>query len=165
MDWIILFLLVMGFALVAVWARRKRASKGNWIVVDGSNVLYWDRETPDLQSVRHVVGILKSEGFDPVVWFDANVGYLIGSRFMGAAVLADALGLPRRQVYVAPKGTPADPLLLEGAEALGARVVTNDRFRDWEDRFPRIREDGFLVRGFITSNEIGLEWERGAAKS
>ena len=163
MEWIAALLL--GLTTVFLLRRFRRKPRGNWIVVDGSNVLYWDRDTPDLGSVRQVVNILKGEGYDPVVWFDANVGYLVGTRFMGPPVLADALNLPRRQVFVAPKGTPADPLLLEGAEALGARVVTNDRFRDWEEQFPRIKEDGFLVRGFIGTDEIGLEWEPGAAKS
>ena len=149
-------------ALVIVW-RLGRRGKGNWIVVDGSNVLHWYRETPDFQSVTQVVTILTSEGYDPVIWFDANVGYLIGNRYMGPKQLAGMLGLPLRQVYVAPKGTPADPLLLEGAARLQARVVTNDRFRDWEERYPRIREAGFLVRGYINAEEVGLEW--GEAKS
>lgn len=140
--------------------RRRREAPQNWIVMDGSNVLYWDRETPDLSSVRHIVEILEEEGFAPVVWFDANVGYLIGDRYLGPGPLAKRLGLPVRQVLVAGKGTPADPLLLKDAERLGARVVTNDRYRDWEDSFPRIREEGFLVRGYIRGDEIGLEWSR-----
>ena len=31
--------------------------QGAWIVVDGSNVLYWDRETPRIESVREIVNI------------------------------------------------------------------------------------------------------------
>lgn len=160
MNWAILFSL-FALLLVSVLLRRwRRKPEGNWIVVDGSNVLYWDRETPDLSSVRHIIDVLKSEGYSPVVWFDANVGYLIGDRYLGPRPLADFLGLPFKYVFVAAKGTPADPFLLNGAERLGARVVTNDRFRDWEEEFPRIREDGFLVRGYIRGEEVGLEWER-----
>ena len=136
---------------------RARESARNWIVVDGSNVLHWERDTPDIQSVFHVAVALKSEGYIPVVWFDANVGYLIGDRYMGRAPLARMIGLPERQVFVAPKGTPADPLLLKDAVALKARVVTNDRFRDWEDEFPQIREKGFLVRGRMQRDEFELE--------
>lgn len=154
--------LLFAVVLVALFLvlRRRRGPRGNWIVVDGSNVLYWDRETPDIVSVRHIVDILKAEGFAPVVWFDANVGYLIGDRYLGPAPLADRLGLPKRHVLVAAKGTPADPLLLKGADRLGACVVTNDRFRDWEDDYPRIREAGFLVRGYIRGDEIGLDLPR-----
>lgn len=158
MNWFILFLAV-AVLLAVVLARRSRRPKGNWIVVDGSNVLHWEENAPDLASVRHVVDILKEEGYDPLVWFDANVGYKIGTAYMGPGVLADRLGLSRRHVFVADKGMPADPLLLEDAEALGARVVTNDRYRDWEEEFPRIREEGFLVRGYIRGDVVGLEWE------
>ena len=154
-----IFLILFFAALVLVQLRR-RPKPQNWIVVDGSNVLYWDRETPDIASVRNVVDILKAEGFAPVVWFDANAGYLIDNRYMGPAPLAARLGLPRQRVIVEGKGTPADPLLLKGADRLGARVVTNDRFRDWEDTFPRIREAGFLVRGYIRGDAVGLEWSR-----
>ena len=145
--------------LILLLRRRRKASR-NWIVVDGSNVLYWDSETPDLSSVCHIVDILKEEGFTPLVWFDANVGYLVGGRYLGPGPLAKRLELNERHVIVAGKGTPADPLLLKAAERLGARVVTNDRFRDWEEDFPRIREEGVLVRGYIRGDTIGLEWSR-----
>ena len=155
MTWVIaaVFLVLLLWGLGRVFLRRKT----NRIVVDGSNVLYWDRDTPNLQSVKQVVDILRDEGFEPLVWFDANAGYLIGDRYMGPDRLARALELPSRSVFVAPKGTPADPLLLARAAKLKARVVTNDRYRDWEERFPQIRTPGFLVRGYISADAIGLE--------
>lgn len=142
-------------ALVLVLRRPRRAA--NWIVVDGSNVLHWDRETPDIQSVRYVLGALKSEGFEPLVWFDANAGYLICGKYLGPVALARMLELPARQVMIAPKGTPADPLLLDAARKLGARVVTNDRYRDWAEEFPQIREAGFLIRGRMGRDDFELE--------
>ena len=154
-------LAVVAALFIVVFRKRpERSPEGNWIVVDGSNVLYWDGDTPDLASVGHVLAILKSEGYDPLVWFDANVGYLIGDKWMGPGPLSERLGMSREHVFVAEKGTPADPLLLERAERLGARVVTNDKYRDWVERFPRVQEEGFLVRGFISRDEVGLEWER-----
>ena len=152
----LLMSLICAVAALLILLHAKRAAR-NWIVIDGSNVLHWDRETPDIQSVRYVLGALKSEGFTPVVWFDANAGYLIADRYMGPEHLARILDLPRRQVFVAPKGTPADPLLLSRAVKLGARVVTNDRFRDWADDFPQISEKGFLVRGRMGMDDFELE--------
>jgi hypothetical protein len=136
---------------------RERKTACNWIVVDGSNVMHWERDTPDVRSVFHVIVALKTEGYVPIVWFDANAGYLIGDRYMGPAPLARLIGLSERQVFIAPKGTPADPLLLKDAVALKARVVTNDRYRDWEEQFPQIREKGFLVRGRVQRDEFELE--------
>ena len=30
---------------------------------------------------------------------------------------------------------------------MGARIVSNDRFRDWEDRHPEVRDPGRLIPG------------------
>ena len=48
--------------------------------------------------------------------------------------------MPGNAVMVAPKGQPADPHILFVARDLGARIVSNDRFRDWAGEatgFPR----------------------------
>lgn len=137
------------------WRRRKPA---RYIVVDGSNVIYWADNTPDLANVAIVLGVLAERGFTPVVWFDANVGYLIGDTYLGPGRLAGRLGLPARQVFVAPKGTPADPLLLDGAKALDAQVVTNDRFRDWTGSHPQLAAPGLLIRGRIDNGQARLEF-------
>ncbi len=159
MSWL-MYLIIGALALFAAFLFIRSRSRRNWIVVDGSNVLYWDGSTPNFESVREIVDILKDEGYQPLVWFDANVGYLIRDRYLGPVPLARMLQLPSSHVFVAQKGTPADPLLLKGAHRLKTRVVTNDRFRDWEDSFPMIREEGFLVRGYIKGDRIGLEWEQ-----
>jgi len=155
-----MLLALLSAVAAAILLLRARATRARaWIVVDGSNVLHWDNEVPAIATVARVVDDLRSSGFVPVVWFDANVGYRIGDRYMGPAILARALDLPARQVFVAPKGTPADPLLLEGAAVLGARVVTNDRFRDWANDHPRILEPGFLVPGQVRDGAVTLAWQ------
>lgn len=139
------------------WWSRWRAGRAPWIAVDGSNVLYWQDETPSLQTVRHVVDALKRRGMRPVVWFDANVGYLVGDRYLGPVPLAKSLGLSARQVIVAPKGTPADPLVIEGARLLKSRIVSNDRFRDWQDQYPEVREAMRFLRGSIENGALRLD--------
>lgn len=142
-----------GILLLLAMLRPKR----QFIVLDGSNVLHWKDRTPSMKTVQQVVLHVKEQGFVPVVWFDANVGYKIGDRYLGPYPLSKMLGISARQVFVAPKGTPADPLLLEGAKSLEARVITNDRFRDWADSHPQIKEAGFLVRGEMRNGEVELE--------
>ncbi len=139
------------------WWSRWRERRAKWIAVDGSNVLYWQDETPSLQTVRQVVDALKRRGMRPVVWFDANVGYLVGDRYLGPSPLARSLGLPTRQVIVAPKGTPADPMVIEGARALNARIVSKDRFRDWQDQFPEVRDASSFLRGSIERGALRLD--------
>jgi hypothetical protein len=162
----LLLSLVCATAALFLLVRAIPRARPAWIVVDGSNVLHWEDETPALATVGRVVGELKGRGFVPVVWFDAKVGYKIGDRYMGPDRLARALDLPSRQVYVAPKGTPADPLLLQDASSLEARVVTNDRYRDWVDDHPRVVEPGFLVRGRLRNGAVSLDLpsERGRPK-
>lgn len=135
-----------------VWAgvlllRRARRARGSSIVIDGSNLLYWRNETPDLVPLRALITRLEAARLRPVIWFDANAGYLVTGHYMGEAAFAHVLGLPRKQVFVAPKGTPADPLILQTAAALSARVVTNDRYRDWRESHPILNDPNRLIRG------------------
>jgi len=139
------------------WLSRRRTGRAPWIAVDGSNVLYWQDETPSLQTVRLVVDALKRRGMKPVVWFDANVGYLVGDRYLGPSPLARSFGLSVRQVIVAPKGTPADPMVIEGARSLNARIVSKDRFRDWQDQFPEVRDADSFLRGSIENGALRLD--------
>ena len=143
--------LVLG---VFLFVRGKLRKQISWVVVDGSNVLYWNNEDPALHSVRVVIERLVLDGFRPVVWFDANVGYLVRGHYMSPSKLSKALGFPARQISVAPKGTPADPLLISEALKLDARIVTNDRFRDWEEKFPQVTQQDRFLRGTINKNTV-----------
>lgn len=153
---VLISLLAALAAAVFVFLRQRR-DRPEYIVVDGSNVLHWENETPSIATVRDVLGVLDQLGYVPVVWFDANVGYKIGERYQGPRRLARQLGIDEDRVLVAPKGTPADPLLLDNARKLRARVVTNDRFRDWKESHPQIEEPEFLVRGWVRGDTIALE--------
>lgn len=145
-----------GAVILAFAVARPRVS-GRPILVDGSNVMHWRVGQPDIETVRIVLAALKTRGFSPGVMFDANVGYKIGNHYLDDRHLAKLLRLPEAQVLVVPKGTPADRFLLEAARDLGARIVTNDRFRDWADAHPEIREPGFLIRGGFAGDKLWLD--------
>ena len=140
-------------------ARRAR----NWILVDGSNVMHWQDNTPRIEPVRRVVTALKAQGLDPGVVFDANVGWKIVGRYLGERELSQLLDLPQDQVLVVPKGSPADPWLLTTARDFGARIVTNDRFRDWAEAHPEVARPGFLVHGGLSGTGVWLEGMADAA--
>lgn len=152
-----LLLGVLGFVLsVILLIKRALRKRANWVVVDGSNVLYWNNDKPALKSVKLVIDRLVSDGFEPVIWFDANVGYLIAEQYLGPAKLSKALGFPAQRIFVAPKGTPADPLLIADAIKLKANIVTNDQFRDWQEDFPLVVDQDVFLRGSI--NKKGLQF-------
>ena len=141
-------LALAAMVLVALWlfgAARRSAVPSDVGIVDGSNVMYWGDGQPDLGTVKAVVTMLRARGLRPVVWFDANAGYLVDGRYLQPKHLAWRSGLPTRAVRVAPKGTPADPLILAEARARAARVVSNDRFRDWAADYPEVVRPGYLM--------------------
>ncbi len=132
----------------------------HWIVIDGSNVMHWKDETPQIAAVRAVVHELKVRGFSPGVVFDANAGYKLYGRYMNEKDFAVQLDLPEDRVFVVPKGTQADPYLLSAARDLGARIVTRDRFRDWAEAHPEVNSTGFLIRGGYRGGNLWLEEAR-----
>jgi Zc3h12a-like Ribonuclease NYN domain len=155
---LVLLLFVFGLRKRIALRRSEAAGPKNWIVIDGSNVMHWKDNTAQIATVRAVIQALKARGFTPGVVFDANAGYKIGDRYKDDWELAKLLNLPEKQVLVVPKGTPADPYLLQAARDLGARVVTNDRYRDWAQAHPEVRTPGFLIRGgYRKSGELWLD--------
>jgi hypothetical protein len=128
------------------------------VLIDGSNVIHWQDNTPQLAPLLQVVHDLSRRGLKPGVVFDANVGYKLTGKFMGERELSRLLSLPRDQILVVPKGTQADPFLLETARDLKARIVTNDRYRDWSDRFPEVTKPDKLISGEMRD---GRAWLRG----
>lgn len=159
-----LLLLAVPCALASLFlllrASRGRAAKTpRWIVIDGSNVMHWQDGTPRIATVRTVVDHLKARGYSPGVVFDANAGHLTAGRYQHDGALARLLGLPAERVMVVNKGTQADPVLLAAARDLGARIVSNDRFRDWAETHPEVREPGHLVRGRCVDGLVVLELE------
>lgn len=143
--------------------RRKGRPARNTIVVDGSNVMYWKDETPRIEAVREVVGHLAGLGYTVGVVFDANAGYLLSGRYCHDREMGQMLGMPRARVLVVPKGTPADPYILAAARDHGARIVTNDRYRDWVEDHPEIRTPGHLIRGGYRHGALWLDLDEARA--
>ena len=128
------------------------------IVVDGSNVMHWNDDVPSVRTLTLVLADLTARGFAPHVFFDANVGYKLWGRSISARDLAFQLDLKPGQITLAPSRTPADPLLIGYAIGAGVRVVSNDRFMDWRDQFPPIRDKGFLVPGKVKGERVELRF-------
>lgn len=129
----------------------------NWVLVDGSNVMYWADQTPKLEAVQEAVDLLASKGYVPCVMFDANAGYRLADGYKHDHEFAQMLGLPTEQVMVVNKGEQADLYLLKAARRRQARVVTNDMFRDWAKTYPEVRRRGHLVHGGYHKGKMWLD--------
>ena len=148
------------FLLVRQWVARDPKSPVPsllHLVIDGSNVLHWNENRPEIASVIAVVKRIRSEDFTVGVIFDANVGYKIGSRYLDDADLARLLDLPVDRVLVVPKGVQADGYILQAARGLQARIVTNDLYRDWAVDFPELSKPDFLITGGFRAGELWLD--------
>ncbi|MGX9351196.1 NYN domain-containing protein [Shimia sp. W99] len=142
-------------ALVWLWRiLRLRRPARPFLIIDGSNVLYWDGNTPKLDTVISLVDHLEKKGFDPGVIFDANAGYLVSDRYLDDRAFARLLNLPVKQVMVVPKGTPADQYILQASQDFGVQIVTNDRFRDWADAYPEEATPKNLITGGCSKGKI-----------
>lgn len=116
------------------------------ILVDGSNVMHWGGE-PSVLVLTRVLRALEDQGFVPFVCFDANAGYHLWGKYVGATLAAQNLQLPSDQVYVVDKGVVADQVLLEKATTYGLQVVSNDRFRDWAAQYAWVKDHRRFRRG------------------
>lgn len=110
-------------------AKPARKNRGQ-IVVDGTNVLFWDQERAKLPTLRKVIKALEVKGFDVVVFLDASTRHHLGDRSLNEAKFAQVLGLQQDRVMVVPKGTEADQFILDFARQQKISVVSNDKFRD-----------------------------------
>ncbi|WP_298911332.1 hypothetical protein [uncultured Aliiroseovarius sp.] len=136
--------------------RAKRQVKPR-VVVDGSNVMYWKDNTPSPKPLRDVVEHLTQLGYAPRFFFDANAGYLLLGKYIGEREFEQRLGLPKNSVIVVPKGTIADEAILRAARSYSCQIVTNDRYRDWAERYPEVSKPGYLRQGKYRSDELVLK--------
>lgn len=153
-------------ALAAFWLllrapRRQKRSK-EWVILDGSNVMHWHSGTPNLDTVRIVLRTAEQRGLTPGVVFDANAGYLLTGKYLNDRAFARALKLRQDRVMVVPKGTPADPTILTAARDLGARIISNDRFRQWVQDFPEVKTPGHVIPGGFSKGGLWLQTESAA---
>ncbi|MFN7598493.1 MAG: hypothetical protein ACK5PT_17500, partial [Cereibacter sp.] len=88
--------ILLGAALLRVEVRAAAAPR--WVIVDGSNVMYWKGDTPQIETVRQVLEHLADLGFSPGVAFDANAGHLLAGRYLDHAAFSKMLGLAEDRV-------------------------------------------------------------------
>ncbi|MEO5615918.1 MAG: hypothetical protein ABIR04_13480 [Cypionkella sp.] len=138
-----------------LFARKQAPPK--YVVIDGSNVMHWKDNVPQIDSVRAVVDKLTAAGFAPGVVFDANAGYKLMGKYKHDYAFSKLLGLPHNRVLVVAKGTPADPVILASARELGARIVSNDRFRDWAETHPEVSVPGHVIAGGYRDGQVWLD--------
>ncbi len=151
-------LLAVPCAIASLWLLWRVWRRPKWAIVDGSNVMHWKDGVPDINALRDVLKALKRKGYTAGVMFDANAGYKLIDKYLHDDAFSKVLKLPEDRIMVVPKGTPADPYILKAARDLGARIVTNDQFRDWVDEYPEVKQNGFLITGQYLNGRLSLSF-------
>jgi hypothetical protein len=107
------------------------------VVIDGANVAYEERSAggkPKLANLLKVRGELEERGFEAVIIVDASLKYDIDDQTQLEALIRS------QQVRQVPAGTDADYFIIQLADQFGARVVTNDRYKDYLEHYPWITD-------------------------
>jgi len=162
LNWLgVMMLVIVAITCARLWPLqqsapkpRKKARPGQpEIVIDGTNVLYWNDNEASLDSLRAVIVHLSGKGFLPFVFLDASSRHHLRDKSLDEASFARALSVHPGRVMVCPAGTEADVFLLKFARDNNLAVVSNDRFGD---RKALVRGTK-LVKGVIVNGKPILD--------
>ena len=119
------------------------------IVIDGANVAYEERSAggkPKLSNLLKVRRELEERGFEALILIDASLKYDIDDQTQLETLIRS------QQVRQVPAGTDADYFIIQFADQLDARVVTNDRYKDYAQQYPWLtqrRMPYMIVKGEV----------------
>jgi hypothetical protein len=122
-------------------------------VIDGANVALQERTHEGkarMESLMKMRSTLEERGYRPIIIVDASLRHDIDDRRQFEHMEDDGV------IYQSPAGTQADYFVLRTAEEQNAIVVSNDRFKDYRDQFPWLREPGRRVPFMIVGGDIML---------
>src|ERR687889_2607125 len=103
------------------------------VIIDGANVAYEERSAggkPKLSNLLRVRGELEERGLEAVIIVDASLKYDIDDQSQLETLIRS------QQIRQVPAGTDADYFIIQFADQLDALIVTNDRYRDYAERYP-----------------------------
>lgn len=119
------------------------------IVMDGSNIAYLETSRggkPRVDAIERVRHSLIDMGYRPIVIVDAALWHQVDDPERLNHLIDTGV------INQAPAGTDADVFLLETAKREDARIVTDDRYKDHEARFPEAearRTPVMIVDGLV----------------
>ena len=130
-------------------AKSDQGHRGAPIVVDGSNIAYLETTSngkPTVRAVERVRERLKQMGYRPIIIVDAALWHQVDDPDRLNALIDKGV------ILQAPAGTDADVFVLETARREHTKIVTDDRYRDHADRYPRpeeLRSPVMIVDGLV----------------
>jgi hypothetical protein len=141
------------FHLAKAAAKPAKKIKQKKIVIDGTNVMYWDGDGAQMATLKIVIDYLKQKNYAPIVFLDASSRHHLGDKSLNERGFAKALGLSKGKVMVCPAQTEADVFILKFAKQQDLPVLSNDRFADRKAQAKGLN----IVKGIIASGRPILD--------
>jgi uncharacterized membrane protein len=137
-------------------------------LLDGSNLLRREQDARgiSLDVICSIIDYLKDHGLNYYVFFDANARHVLEENNKAELKRFDSLlKKDSSHFQLVPGGKPADDSLLhEAHENPNAIILTNDRYRDYSQKYPDVLSDSerriqpmqFQIDGSIWFSGINL---------
>ncbi len=122
------------------------------IVVDGTNVIFWDGR-PNIASLRIVVDYLQVKGLMPYVFLDGTSRHLVRDAMLDEEGYAKALGLKKERVMLCPDRAEANGFLMAFARDHNLAVVSNEYFDESETDNGRVH----VIKGVLADGHPALQ--------
>jgi hypothetical protein len=126
-------------------ANSAKPARSGQLVVDATNVICGAQDRSRLDLLLSLVVAAAAEGADVLCIFDATTPHRLQTspeRDLYRWLLQDK----SRHFVQCPGRTEADLLILAEADRMHCPVVSNDFFRDREQRYPWVRDKGRVLR-------------------
>lgn len=141
---------------------KARIRKDTPIYVDGSNLIYWTKDHRiDTHPLAVLCGKLRDDSVDFLVFFDANIKYLLSEaggqvtpRDRSTRDLERVFGLFAEEITIVPAGSPADDFILQRAHISKGMVISNDRYKDYFETYPWLGNAKRVHRGYVDQGNL-----------
>jgi hypothetical protein len=127
------------------------------LVVDGLNVIYGygSNQKPNLLNLLALLTELQKGGYNFKCYFDPGTYYTLSRANKKHAVAYRHLVRDYPQCFIeVPVHNKADGFILDYAHNQGAAIISNDRFRDYEEKYSWIATDAKRRVAFINDTTM-----------
>lgn len=127
-------------------------------IIDGTSIICNAEKEQTLAPLLQLLVVLKNQGNDFYCYFDADTRYKF-EKEVDKQVYQNLIKFGLDQHFIQVSNLDADQPLLEQADAVGAKVISCDRFEDFYDKFSWLVEqrDERIVQVEVIAEKLILE--------
>ena len=127
-------------------------------LIDGTNVCGWGKAGSNdplnlMPLIRLVRELRHARGDIFLCIFDASTRHKLAQ---GQDRLLDELLKCKDYFAEVTGGVRADDFLLNEADKSGAVIITNDRYREYQPKYPRVADDKRLIKSAILASKLSI---------